>query len=107
MKVRRITKEEGKRVNISRFPNFHKSGSIRGMKKQYYGVAALLVRCGSYIYNVTSEPNIYYNAKYIAKFIPTCNTLLIISYVLFYAAFIRCRGVYLRHRSQEIKRLHK
>ena len=63
MKVRRITKEEGKRVNISRFPNFHKSGSIRGMKKQYYGVAALLVRCGSYIYNVTSEPNIYYNAK--------------------------------------------
>lgn len=30
MKVRRITKEEGKRVNISRFPNFHKSGSIRG-----------------------------------------------------------------------------
>lgn len=63
MKVRRITKEEGKRVNISRFPNFHESGSIRGMKKQYYGVAALLVRCGSYIYNVTSEPNIYYNAK--------------------------------------------
>lgn len=57
MKVRRITKEEGKRVNISRFPNFHKSGSIS------YGVAALLVRCGSYIYNVTSEPNIYYNAK--------------------------------------------
>lgn len=62
MKVCRITKEEGKRVNISRFPNFHKSGSIRGMKKQYYGVAALLVRCGSYIYNVISEPNIYYNA---------------------------------------------
>lgn len=58
MKVRRITKEEGKRVNISRFLNFHKSGSIRGMIKQYYGVAALLVRCGSYIYNVTSEPNI-------------------------------------------------
>ena len=58
MKVRRITKEEGKRVNIFRFPNFHKSGSIRGMK-----IAALLVRCGSYIYNVTSEPNIYYNAK--------------------------------------------
>lgn len=44
---------------------------------------------------------------YIAKFIRTCNTLLIISYVLFNAAFIRCRGVYLRHRSQKIKRLHK
>lgn len=36
-----------------------------------------------------------------------CNTLLIISYVLFNAAFIRCRGVYLWHRSQKIKRLHK
>lgn len=44
---------------------------------------------------------------YIAKFIRTCNTLLIISYVLFNAAFIRCRGVYLWHRSQKIKRLHK
>lgn len=63
MKLRRITKEEGKRVNIFRFPNFHKSGSIRGMIKQYYGVAALLVRCGSCIYNVTSEPKIYYNAN--------------------------------------------
>lgn len=59
MKLRRITKEEGKRVNS--FPNFHKSVSIRGMKKKYYGVASLLVRCGSYIYNVISEPNIYYN----------------------------------------------
>lgn len=48
------------KINISRFPNFHKSGSIRGMKS----VAALLVRCGSYIYNnVISEPNIYNNAN--------------------------------------------
>ena len=31
---------------------FHKSGSISGMKKAYYGRDALLVRCGSYIYNV-------------------------------------------------------
>lgn len=31
---------------------FHKSGSIAGMKKQFYGKDALLVRCGSYIYNV-------------------------------------------------------
>lgn len=57
MKVRRITKEEGKTGEYIPFPE------LRGMKKLYYGVAALLVRCGSYIYNVTSEPNIYYNAK--------------------------------------------
>lgn len=62
MKTRTITTEQGKRVNIGRFPNFHRSGSICGMKKLYYGKNALLVRCGSYIYNVTSEPNIYHQA---------------------------------------------
>lgn len=41
-------------------PNFHKSGSIRGMKKLYYGQNALLVRCGSYIYNVSDDPTIYF-----------------------------------------------
>ena len=30
------------------------------MKKVYYGRDALLVRCGSYIYNVSSAPEIYY-----------------------------------------------
>ena len=45
----------------SRFPNFHKSGSIAGMKRLYYGKNALLVRCGRWIYNVSSEPEIYYN----------------------------------------------
>ena len=54
---------EGDRVNIGRFPNFHRSGSVRGMKRLYYGKEALLVRCGAYIYNVTSEPSIYYQAK--------------------------------------------
>ena len=28
-------------------PNFDKSGSIEGMRKQYYGKGALLVRCGN------------------------------------------------------------
>ena len=59
MKTKRLSKEEGKRVTISRFPNFHKSGSITGMKKMYYGKDALLVRCGNWIYNVSSEPEIY------------------------------------------------
>ena len=35
------------------------TGSIAGMKK-IYGKEALLVRCGSWIYNVTSKPDIYY-----------------------------------------------
>lgn len=63
MKVKSITVAEGRRVNISRFPNFHRSGSIKGMKQLYYGKSALLVRCGSYIYNVSSKPIIYDQAK--------------------------------------------
>lgn len=62
MRTRRMTKVQGERVDIHRFPNFHKSGSIYGMKKLYYGQNALLVRCGDYIYNVSSEPTIYYQA---------------------------------------------
>jgi hypothetical protein len=46
---------------LSEFPNFHRSGSIKGMKRMYYGVNSLLVRNGGYIYNVTSRPDIYYS----------------------------------------------
>lgn len=58
-----MTVAEGERVNISRFPNFHRSGSIIGMKQKVYGRNALLVCCSFYIYNVTSEPSIYEQAK--------------------------------------------
>lgn len=34
-------------------PNFHASGSVSGMRKRFYGAKAVLVRCGSYIYDVT------------------------------------------------------
>ena len=46
---------------VKNLPNFHQSGSIKGMKEKFYGRDALLVKCGSYIYNVTSKPNIYHN----------------------------------------------
>lgn len=58
-RVKTLLVKEGERNNIGNYPNFHKSGSVRGMKKLYYGKDALLVRCGSYIYNVTSNPSIY------------------------------------------------
>ena len=35
------------------FANFSATGSIKGMKDMYYGKDAKLVRCGSYIYNLT------------------------------------------------------
>ena len=47
MRVKRMKVVEGRRLNIGQFPNFHRSGSIRGMKKLYYGENCLLVRCGN------------------------------------------------------------
>lgn len=44
------------------FPSFSASGSIKGMKEQYYGKDALLIRSGSYIYKVTSEVYDFYKA---------------------------------------------
>ena len=63
MRVRRMTIEQGRRVGIGRFPNFHRTGSIKGMKRLYYGKDCLMVRCGSYVYNVSAEPQIYYQAS--------------------------------------------
>lgn len=59
MRTKTLRVQDGERLGISNYPNFHKSGSIIGMKEKYYGKDALLVRCGNYIYNVTSNPAIY------------------------------------------------
>jgi hypothetical protein len=57
-KVRTLNKDA--HIGIDRFPNFSASGSVTGMKNFYYGLDSLLVRHGAYIYNVTSEPEIYW-----------------------------------------------
>lgn len=62
-RVKYLRVSEGERVKISDFPNFHKTGSIKGMKRRVYGKNALLVRCGDYIYNVTRKPDIYHQAR--------------------------------------------
>lgn len=64
MRVRTLIKDFAEKVNIESFPNFHKSGSITGMKKLYYGKNALLVRYGNYIYNVSSQSEIYEDMSY-------------------------------------------
>lgn len=61
MRTKTLYTRDAEKVRISRFPNFHRTGNITGMKQLYYGKDALLVRCGSCIYNVSSEPEIYYN----------------------------------------------
>ena len=44
---------------VKELPNFSKDGSIKGMRKLYYGKYALLVKCRKYIFNVTCKPDIY------------------------------------------------
>lgn len=60
-RVKYINKEDKKIYNLSQYPNFSATGSIYGMKKLYYGMDALLVKSGSYIYKVPKE---IYGAAY-------------------------------------------
>jgi hypothetical protein len=50
-------------INLSEYPNFSATGSIAGMKKQYYGKGALLIKKGAYIYNVSSTPDLYFHLE--------------------------------------------
>ena len=59
MRVKTVYVKDKQRLKLSDFPNFSVTGSSTGIKK-IYGKDALLVRCGSWIYNVTSRPDIYY-----------------------------------------------
>ena len=61
-RVKYLKVKDGKRLGIRQLPNFHVSGSITGMKKNFYGKYALLVRSGSFIYNVNSKVSIYNSA---------------------------------------------
>ena len=61
-KVKTMTLKQGAEYGIGNYPNFHCSGSVIGMKRMFYGENALLVRCGQFIYNVTSNPKIYNRA---------------------------------------------
>lgn len=61
MRVKYLSVASGRQVHIERFPNFSATGCVKTMKNYYYGKNCLLVRCGSYIYNVDFEPGIYYN----------------------------------------------
>lgn len=51
-RVKYLSVTRWQKVHIEQYSNFHKSGSIKGMKEKYYGKNAMLVRCGDYIYNV-------------------------------------------------------
>ena len=46
MKTKYLSVKRGKEIGIDQYPNFHRTGSITGMKKLFYGKDALLVKCG-------------------------------------------------------------
>ena len=56
----KTVKQNDLKHDLSIFPNFHKSGSIIGMKRKYYGLNCFLIRTGNYIYKVTEEIYNYY-----------------------------------------------
>lgn len=65
-RVKTLSVSEGKAIGIenANFPSIHISGSIKGMKEQSWGKDALVVKCGSYYYNVDGCPDIYYSRAY-------------------------------------------
>lgn len=46
---------------LASMPSFSATGNITGMKQKYYGKGALLVKRNGYIYNVSSQANIYHD----------------------------------------------
>lgn len=60
MKTLTVNKKDIKH-DLSTFPNFSASGSIKGMKKLYYGHDALLIKSGKFIYKVTEEIYNFYS----------------------------------------------
>lgn len=52
MKTKYLSVKQHDKFNLSIYPNFSATGSIKGMKDKYYGKDATLVKCGKYIYNV-------------------------------------------------------
>ena len=63
MKTKRTSIKNYDLLGLENYPNFHKSGSIKGMKKLYYGKDAKLIQCGNFIFNVSSTPELYDNLE--------------------------------------------
>ncbi len=54
MKTKTLPAKDARRAHLSNCPNFSRSGSIAGMKRQFYGADAKLIRCGAWIYHAVT-----------------------------------------------------
>lgn len=59
--VRYLKVKEGERLRIDRYPSFHKTGSLTGMRKKFGWEKAIVVLCGSWYYSVPFS--IWHRAK--------------------------------------------
>jgi hypothetical protein len=61
--IKQISEEDGKKINIDKFPHVPDSWGMSIIRKQLGGgTGAFLVKCGSNIYRVSR--NVYNNAKF-------------------------------------------
>lgn len=65
MKTKTLPTKDARASLLAHCANFHRSGSIAGMKRLYYGHDARLIRCGSWIYNCTTKA-----ARFLYKRLP-------------------------------------
>ena len=47
--------------DLSVYPSMFANGSVKGMKRMYWGKGALCVRYKGFIYNVSASPEIYFS----------------------------------------------
>ena len=62
MRTKTLYKADGDRLKIDRFPCFHVTGSIAGMKNCSMARMPCWCAVEAWIYNVSKEPIIYYIA---------------------------------------------
>jgi hypothetical protein len=58
-KFKMISVRKGDILDLDNYPNFHRSGNVKGMREKFYGKDALLLQCGEYIYNLSSNPELF------------------------------------------------
>jgi len=63
MPIKYIKVRKGEAMGIDECPNIDISGSVKGMKKLFWGERALVVRCGSYYFKVNDKPEIFEAAR--------------------------------------------
>lgn len=54
-RTKTMTISEGKKHNLSQYPNAGPYCNITGMKNKYWGIDALCIKCGVYVYKVPRE----------------------------------------------------